>query len=172
MIRYRYKGARLLFVGINPHHGSFARGIPFSNSKLFWYLLSDAGILPEPRSELRSDEGLRTAYRTRFGAGAGLGFVNMIDRPTRGIAELARGEEARGRARLRRIVRQEEPLVVCFVGKAPYQRFIGATAAEYGWQPLLRGSRVFVMHVPQHGLAAVRVRELRVVARAAGIPLA
>ena len=43
MIRYRYKNAKILFVGINPHPGSFRRGVPFSNNKMFWYLLSDAG---------------------------------------------------------------------------------------------------------------------------------
>jgi double-stranded uracil-DNA glycosylase len=39
MIRYVYKKPEILFVGINPHPGSFNRRVPFSNNKLFWYLL-------------------------------------------------------------------------------------------------------------------------------------
>lgn len=38
MIQYQYLHSQLLFVGINPHEGSFNRGVPFSNNKMFWYL--------------------------------------------------------------------------------------------------------------------------------------
>jgi hypothetical protein len=93
MIRYRYKNARILFVGINPHFGSFDRGVPFSNNKMFWYLLSDAGILKEERNELRDDDELRRVYKEKFNAIYGLGFINIINRPTRDITELKKGEE-------------------------------------------------------------------------------
>ena len=66
MIRYRYKNARILFVGINPHPGSFSRSVPFSNNKMFWYLLSDAGLLKETRDELRDDDLLRRLYSEAF----------------------------------------------------------------------------------------------------------
>ncbi len=171
MIRYRYKGSRLLLVGINPHYGSYARGVPFSNNKLFWYLLSDAGILAESRDQLRDDSVLRRVYRSRFGNGKGLGFVNMVDRPSRDVTELKRGEEVRGRSRLLRIVRNERPEVICFVGKVSYEKFLRSKIFDFGWQANIGGSRVFVMHFPQHGPAIVRVRELRRVARAANMPL-
>jgi hypothetical protein len=48
-------------VGINPHFGSFDRGVSFSNDNMFWYLLSDAGILKEERNELRDDEPINKA---------------------------------------------------------------------------------------------------------------
>jgi len=171
MIRYRYKGAKLLFVGINPHHGSYVRGIPFSNNKLFWYLLADSGILSESRDKLRDDSALRRVYHTRFGNSARLGFVNMVDRPSRDVTELKRGEELRGRARLRRIIKAGQPRVICFVGKISYEKFLGSKSFEFGWQADINGSRAFVMHFPQHGPAVVRVRELQIVAKAAGIPL-
>ncbi len=171
MIRYRYKGAKLLFVGINPHHGSYARGIPFSNNKLFWYLLAHSGILPESRDELRDDNILRRVYRSRFGGGEGLGFVNMVDRPSHDVTELKPGEEIRGRSRLLRAIRNECPRVVCFIGKIAYEKFSGSKAFDFGWQANIGDSRVFVMHFPQHGPAAVRVRELRIAAKAARIPL-
>ena len=56
MIRYIYRNSKSLFVGINPHPGSFNRGVPFSNNKLFWYFLSEAGVTDEKRDELRDDE--------------------------------------------------------------------------------------------------------------------
>lgn len=59
MIKYLYKDSKILFVGVNPHYGSFRRGVPFSNNKLFWYLLSAAGIIEEKRDKLSDDEILR-----------------------------------------------------------------------------------------------------------------
>ena len=48
MIAYETsKDAKVLFVGINPHPGSYRRGVPFSNNKMFWYLLNRAGLLEE-----------------------------------------------------------------------------------------------------------------------------
>jgi TDG/mug DNA glycosylase family protein len=36
MIAYKTsKNAKILFVGINPHPGSYRRGVPFSNNKMF-----------------------------------------------------------------------------------------------------------------------------------------
>lgn len=165
MIRYRYTGAKLLFVGINPHPGSFARGVPFSNNKMFWYLLSDAGLIGAPRAELRVDKELRRTYGKEFTPHR-LGFVNIVDRPTRTIAELRRGEEAAGAARLDRIIARHCPAIVCFVGKAPYEKYAGAKA-DFGWHKNIRGSRVYVMHSPIRGKASIRIRELRRVARAA-----
>ena len=91
MIRYRYRNAKILFVGINPHPGSFRRGVPFSNNKMFWYLLADAGLLQESRDELRDDAFLKRLYSEDFNPRYRLGFVNLIDRPTRDITELRPG---------------------------------------------------------------------------------
>lgn len=62
MIQYQYLHSQLLFVGINPHEGSFNCGIPFSNNKMFWYLLSRAGIISETIDELRDDQNLKKIY--------------------------------------------------------------------------------------------------------------
>src|SRR5690349_3706747 len=54
MVAYKTsKDARVLFVGINPHPGSYRRGVPFSNNKMFWYLLNRAGLLRETEKDLR-----------------------------------------------------------------------------------------------------------------------
>ena len=166
MIHYRYKKPKILFVGINPHFGSFNRGVPFSNNKMFWYLLSDAGILKEKRNELRNDEELKRIYRKKFNRIYRLGFVNIINRPTRDITELKKGEELPGRRRISRIIKTENPPVVCLIGRVSYEKYIGSKDFSFGWQEPINHSRIFVMHFPLRGQAIVRTRELRDVAQA------
>ena len=169
MIRYSYKQPKILFVGINPHFGSFDRGVPFSNNKSFWYLLSDAGIIREKRDELRDDESLRRMYTKKFNAVYRLGFVNIIDRPTRDVYELEKGEELPGRKKISRIIRAEMPKVACFIGKITYEKYTGSKDSSFGWQDNINGAKIFVMHFPLRGEAVVRIRELRKIAQAAHV---
>ena len=128
---------------------------------MFWYLLSDAGILKEKRNELRNDEALQRIYREKFNTIYRLGLVNIINRPTRDITELKKGEELPGRRRISRIIKTENPPVVCFIGKVSYEKFIGSKDFSFGWQEPINKSRIFVMHFPLRGEAIVRTRELR-----------
>ena len=169
MIRYSYKQPKILFVGINPHFGSFDRGVPFSNNKSFWYLLSDAGIIQEKRDELRDDESLKRMYTKKFNAVYRLGFVNIIDRPTRDVSELKKGEELPGRKKISRIIRVEMPKVVCFIGKITYEKYTGSKDFSFGWQNSINGAKIFVMHFSLRGEAVVRIRELRKIAQAAHV---
>lgn len=166
MIQYHYKNSKLLFVGINPHFGSFSRGVPFSNNKLFWYLLSEAGIIEEKREVLRNDDELKRLYNEKFNAVYGLGLVNIIERPTHDVTKLLKGEELPGRKRISRIINAEVPNVACFIGKVTYEKYTGSKNFSFGWQEDIGGSRVFVMHFPLRGEAIVRVRELQEVAMA------
>ncbi|MDE1925175.1 MAG: hypothetical protein KGH79_03270 [Patescibacteria group bacterium] len=165
MIRYRYKKPKILFVGINPHPGSFNRRVPFSNNKLFWYLLSDAGLIREKRDELRDDKILERVYKEKFNAVYGLGFVNIIDRPTRDITGIKKDEELPGRKKIFRIIKAEAPKVVCFIGKVAYEKYVGSKNFSFGWQENVAVSKVFVMHFPLRGEAIIRVRELQEVTR-------
>jgi double-stranded uracil-DNA glycosylase len=171
MIRYLFRNARLLFVGINPHHGSYARGVPFSNNKMFWYLLQRARLIEEDVKDLKDDVRLKEIYRRRFNAKYGFGLVNVVNRPTRDVTELRKGEERSGRRRIRNIVEREKPAAVCFVGKIAYEIFSGKKKFSFGWQDDLASSRVFVMHFPLRGKADIRVQELLEVARGAGVAL-
>jgi double-stranded uracil-DNA glycosylase len=161
MIHYRYKNAKLLFVGINPHYGSFRRGVPFSNNKMFWYLLSRAGMIAETEGELKDDIKLKRMYLLKFNKSYHLGFVNVIDRPTRDISELKKGEEHQGRKKVSKIIRLYHPKVVCFVGKIAYQKFTGVKEVSFGWHKYIGKTRIYVMHFPLRGRALVRVKELR-----------
>lgn len=169
MIRYSYKQPKILFVGINPHFGSFDRGVPFSNNKSFWYLLSDAGIIKEKRDELRDDKSLKRMYTKKFNAVYRLGFVNIVDRPTRGVSELKKGEELPGRKKISRIIRTQMPKVACFIGKITYEKYSGSKNFSFGWQNSIDGAKVFVMHFPLRGEAVVRICELIKIAQAADV---
>ena len=152
---------KILFVGINPHHGSYRRGVPFSNNKMFWYLLSDAGLIDESREELKDDTKLKEVYLTKFTKLYHYGLINMIDRPSRNTADLKQGEELFGRARLLDTIDEYKPQIVCFVGKITYQKFIGLRSCNHGWQPDIKSSKIYVMHTPLRGLAAIRIEELK-----------
>jgi len=167
MIAYKVsKNARILFVGINPHPGSYRRGVPFSNNKMFWYLLNLAGLLDEAEGDLKTDESLKHIFDKRFVRKYALNFVNLVDRPTRDVTELKKGEELAGVKRVLEIIRTRKPKVVCFIGKVTLNTFRGSRACDYGWQENIGGSRVYLMHFPIRGPAAVRIRELREVKRA------
>jgi TDG/mug DNA glycosylase family protein len=169
MIRYQHRNSRLLFVGINPHHGSFNRSIPFSNNKMFWYLLNKSGLIQEDLKNLKNDRELKSFYENKFNKKYRLGFVNIINRPTRDITELRPGEELIGRKRIRRIIKIYKPKVVCFIGKIAYQKFSGIKNFRFGWQYNLYSSKLFVMHFPIRGKASIRVRELKKLGKISGL---
>ncbi len=168
MIAYKVsKDAKILFVGINPHPGSYRRGVPFSNNKMFWYLLNRAGLLQEEESHLKDDLLLKRIYDDKFLACYQLNFVNLVDRPTIDVTELKKGEEQAGIRRALRIIRTCKPKVVCFIGKIAWNTYHGSQQCDWGWQPPIAGAKVYLMHFPIRGPAEVRVKELREIERAA-----
>lgn len=167
MIRYQFRHSKILFVGINPHYGSYARSVPFSNNKMFWYLLNRAGIIKEDMKDLKDDKKLKVIYKNKFNKIYKLGLVNVINRPTHDITALKKNEELPGQKRILTIIKKERPAVVCFVGKIAYKKFSGWKNFTFGWQKDIYSSKVFVMHFPLHGKADTRIGELKKVVRAA-----
>jgi TDG/mug DNA glycosylase family protein len=169
MIAYKTsQGARILFVGINPHPGSYRRGVPFSNNKMFWYLLNRSGVLQEAEEDLKNDQSLKRIYEQKFLPEYGLNFVNLVDRPTVDVTMLKKGEEEAGIRRALRIIRRCKPRVVCFIGKIAFKTFSGTRKCDWGWQATIEEAKVYLMHFPIRGPAAVRVQELKEVKRASG----
>ena len=170
MIAYKVSDqAKILFVGINPHPGSYRRGVPFSNNKMFWYLLNRAGLLNEAESDLKNDESLKRIYDEKFIPKYGLNFVNLVDRPTVDVTMLAKGEEQMGVRRTIKLIRTHRPKVVCFIGKVTFNKFHGSRECDFGWQEKIEGTQVYLMHFPIRGPASIRVEDLREVKRAANI---
>ncbi|HEY2799852.1 MAG TPA: uracil-DNA glycosylase family protein [Chthoniobacterales bacterium] len=171
MIRYKLsRGARILFVGINPHPGSFRRGVPFSNNKMFWYLLNRAGLLREAESDLKNDKSLKAIYEQKFQPIYGLNFLNLVDRPTVDVTFLKKGEEQPGIRRLLKAIKRYRPKVVCFIGKIALNTFRGSRHCDWGWQTDLEGVRVYLMHFPIRGPAEVRIQDLLEIKSAGEIP--
>jgi TDG/mug DNA glycosylase family protein len=155
------RNARILFVGINPHPGSYRRGVPFSNNKMFWYLLNRAGLLQEAMGDLKNDRALKHIYDHKFLRKYGLNFLNLVDRPTVTVTELERDEERPGVRRLLRVIRTLKPKVVCFIGKIAFNTFRGTRVCDWGWQKEIEGTKAYLLHFPIRGLAKVRVKELK-----------
>ena len=167
MIAYKVsKNARILFVGINPHPGSYRRGVPFSNNKMFWYLLNRAGLLQEAESDLKNDELLKGIYDKKFLSEYGLNFVNLVDRSTIDVTKLKKGEAEAGIKRALRIIRRCKPRVVCFIGKIAFNTFYRTRKCDWGWQARIYDAKVYLMHFPIRGPGAIRVQELKEVKQA------
>lgn len=160
------KDSKILFVGTNPSPGSYRRKVPFSSNKSFWYLLHDAGLLSEDRHELQNDTILKKIFTKKFTSIYHLGLINLIYRPTKSVSEVKRKEAMPGKLRVISAIKKYHIPVICFIGKGTYQLFIQASHCKYGWQPNIGLSKIFVMHSPLHGLASIRINELKKVAKA------
>ncbi|MCL4362054.1 MAG: hypothetical protein OH338_03515 [Candidatus Parvarchaeota archaeon] len=169
MIKYYIsKNAAILFVGINPHFGSYRRGVPFSNNKMFWYLLSEAGIIKETREFLKNDKKLKKLYAV-ISKKYRINFINIIDKPTKDVSQLKKGEEINGVKRLAKIIENKKPKVVCFIGKVTFSKFKGNNKFRFGLQNKIFDSMVYVMHFPIRGYASIRVKELKTIKKLAGL---
>lgn len=166
MIKYQVgPNLKILFIGVNPHPGSYRRGVPFSNNKMFWYLLHDAGLLDEPREILKEDKELKHLYLHTFKKVYRFGLLNVINKPSRTASHLKKSEAIPGRRRILAAIHTYHPLVVCFVGKVTYRLFSGLNHFSYGWQPDIASSKIYVMHTPLHGSAQVRIKDLKEIAK-------
>jgi double-stranded uracil-DNA glycosylase len=167
LIAYKIsKNAKILFVGINPHPGSYRRGVPFSNNKMFWYLLNKAKFIDEAEIDLKCDKSLKTIYDKKFLPKYALNFINLVNRPTIDVTELKKGEERAGIKRALKVIRTRKPKVVCFIGKVTYNTFKSIRKCDYGWQKKIGDIRAYLMHFPIRGPASIRVKELTEIKRA------
>jgi TDG/mug DNA glycosylase family protein len=153
-------GLDLVFIGINPSRYSAAQGHYFARkTNRFWPCLS--------RSVLSL--GLRTALgverleprHDRLLLPHGIGFTDVVKRPTAKAAELGREEFLQGARDLAVRLQRFRPRVVCFQGVMGFRPF----AAAVGWpkdgitlgaqaQPL-HGIQIFVVPSPSPANAHV-----------------
>ena len=160
-------GLKILFIGINPHPGSDRRGVPFSNNKMFWYLLSDAGLLDESREILKDDATLKHIYENDFKNKYKFGLINLVDIPSVTAAEIDKTKIIPGRKKILHAIKRYKPRVVCFIGKINFQLFSESSAISYGWQSEIDQSKIYVAHAPHRGPASVRIKEFKEIKRAA-----
>lgn len=130
------KGMKLVIVGCNPGQRSARVGHYYAGrSNLFWPLLFESGIVPEP---LEHREDMRLLE-------FGVGLTDLVKRPTRGIEELTREEFAEGRLLLAKKLEEFKPRMVAFNGKIVYESFAGKRCTLGLQKERLYGARIFVL---------------------------
>jgi TDG/mug DNA glycosylase family protein len=145
-------GLDVLFCGINPGLESARVGHNFARpGNRFWPVLHGAGFTPRLLKPEEDGELLRY----------GLGMTNVVDRPTRGAADLTRDELRTGTRALAKLARQFEPRVVAVVGLGAYRIGFDRPRAVVGLQPEeIGGSPAWVLPNPSGLNAYYQLPEL------------
>jgi double-stranded uracil-DNA glycosylase len=154
------EGLQLVFVGINPSVYSTVQGHYFARRiNRFWPCFSQS-VLSKPIRQALGVERLEPIH-DRLLPAHGIGFTDVVKRPTAKAAQLARDEFAVGAAALLAKLERYQPRVACFQGMMGYRPFAAVLRpAErnlaLGAQPLLLGrTRVFVVPSPSPANAHV-----------------
>lgn len=123
-------GLDVLFCGINPSIMSFERGHHFARpGNRFWPALHGSGFTPR----------LMTPYEDMELLEYGLGVTNMVDRPTRGVADLSDDEMRAGGKALAELAERCLPKVIAVVGVTAWRTAYGCPKAQIGPQELTVG---------------------------------
>jgi TDG/mug DNA glycosylase family protein len=108
---YLQPNLRVVFVGFNPSQRAAALGHYYAGrGNLFWPLLHETGLLPEPLTYAEDARVLEF----------GIGLTDLVKRPTRSTADLSFTEVRAGAAQLQPKLMAYAPRVVCFNGKGVY----------------------------------------------------
>jgi double-stranded uracil-DNA glycosylase len=153
-------GLDLVFVGINPSLYSVAQGHYFARrANRFWpcFSRSTLGRRIRQASGLTQLEPVHDQLLPAFG----IGFTDVVKRPTARAAELDRQEFAAGAEALIAKLERRQPRVACFQGVMGYRPFAALLTSTrhsptLGPQSLLLGrTRVFVVPSPSPANAHV-----------------
>jgi len=145
-------GLTLVFCGYNPSLTSGQSGYHYAHpGNRFWRVLHASGItkrLYRPEE----DEQL---------PGLGIGFTNLVSRPTRRADELTREEIQAGAEELREKLERFEPRVVAYTGIGVYRWFRATSKVSWGLQEDSAVPGVTDVVVPSpSGLNRMRFEEL------------
>lgn len=143
---------KILFIGFNPSIRSGETGHHYANpNNRFWSILHRAGLTPK---KLRPEEdGSLLEYR--------YGLTNIVDRPTKGAADISKEEYAAGREQLKRKIERYRPKIACFVGKGVYQQFSSERKISWGVQPESTVENVIDFVAPSSsGLVRMKIDEI------------
>jgi TDG/mug DNA glycosylase family protein len=153
----------LVFVGINPGVNSVVRGHYFASPwSRFWpaFARSRLGTTVCRQLGVPALRPEHDAWLMDFG----IGFTDVVKRPTTNAAGLTPGDFAEWAPRLRRRLRRAAPRVVCFHGVTAYGNFLRFGLGQPRWPTLgpqaegLGPTRIFVVPNPSganaHFLAA------------------
>jgi TDG/mug DNA glycosylase family protein len=143
----------LVFIGINPSLYSVAHGHYFARkTNRFWPAFSRS-LLSQPARHALGVERLEPVHDAIM-LNYGIGFTDVVKRPTARADEPGPGEFAAGAAELAQKLLTFQPRLACFhgiMGYRPFQKVFSPTSPkpEQGEQPLRIGrTRLFVIPNP------------------------
>lgn len=129
-------GLDIVFVGINPSIYSAEKGHYYARpGNLFWRALHESGIVDRPVGPEEDSDLLEL----------GIGFTDMVKRPTSSADEIDANEFADGARDIVRKINEYRPKVVCFNGLAGYRSSFDSKASPGLQAMMIGGSRVFVL---------------------------
>ena len=146
-------GLSVLFCGINPGVLSGERGQHFARpGNRFWKVLHGAGFTDRVLTPAEQGDLLRY----------GLGITNLVDRPSRGAADLTRQELRAGAGRLEAKAARFRPGWVAVLGVQAYRVAFSRPGATVGRQPdaLEGGSGLWVLPNPSGLQARYQLAEM------------
>lgn len=115
-----------LQIGINPGLFAAYKGHHYAGpGNHFWKCLYLSGLTPQ---QMSADEDYKLLQ-------VGIGFTNMVQRATKGSADLTRKEIKEGSQILLEKLRKFRPKIAVFNGKLIYEVFSGKKDFKFGRQP-------------------------------------
>ena len=129
-------GLAVVFVGINPGTYSAQRGHYYARpGNLFWWALYQSGLVSRPMGP--DDDATLPEM--------GIGFTDLVKRPTNSASDLALDEFKQGAQNLLKKLRRYRPRIVCFNGLTGYANCFGEAARPGRQQRTIGSSRVYVV---------------------------
>lgn len=153
-------GMRVLSIGLNPSLPSVVAGFYFANPRnRFWKALNASQLLPAPVQP--GPDAMRLLLERE-----GIGFTDVVKRPTRGAADLRAADYREGAPRLYSLIETFRPGYAWFHGKVAFKQFVRHAGLEngedvWGRQALTVGTtRFFVTPNPSPANAAYSLEAL------------
>lgn len=130
-------GLAVLFCGFNPSVYAALRGHYYARpGNRFYLLLHRAGLTPR----------CYTPDEDHTLLDLGIGITDLCPIPTPGVADVPKAVAEAGRAALTAKIERYQPAIICFNGRATYERYFGRAPRGWGVQSDRIGtSRVFVV---------------------------
>lgn len=127
-------------VGINPGLFAAYKGHHYAGpGNHFWKCLYMSGLTPE---QMTAEEDYKLLQ-------VGIGFTNMVQRATKGSADLTRKEIKEGSQILLEKLQHYKPKIAVFNGKLIYEVFSGKKDFCFGRQPeLIEGTNTYMWVMP------------------------
>ncbi len=154
---YLAPGLQIVFVGLNPSSYSVREGHYFANPRnRFWAALNRSGLVREELSPQRDRELINY----------GIGFTDVVKRPTPQASGLRAADYRRWAPVLRQKLIFYQPLIACFHGLTGYRAYLkygegSKDRPELGIQEQAIGAtRIFVVPNPSPANARYSLDDL------------